>query len=333
MPHAKKLLSTFLLILLVYSWFFLFHKPPTPSPKQVLGTNTDITLFIEPDSGSKPIVDAINGAQKEVLVEVYLLSDKDIIQSLENAKTRGIAVNIMLEEHPFGGGNINPKTKAELSTKNIAVSWSSPNFALTHEKAIIIDNLEAFILSQNLTTSSFTKNREFNVIDKNLEDVNEIRDIFLADWSRQSFVPKDTDLLESPNNSRVVLESLIKGAEKEIDIEVEVIADKEFESLLEEKAKTIPVKLILPTIKQISSNSKAIDELSKNGIEVKTMTKPYVHGKTILVDSLKAYTGSVNLSSQSLDENRELGIILSQSEAINSLQNTFQEDWNNALAN
>src|SRR5260221_14605183 len=149
MPHAKKFLTPLVLILLVYFWFFFLHQRPVATPKQVLGINTNITLFIEPESGNKPILDAINSAQKEILVEVYLLSDKDVISALENAKARGVGVNVILEAHPFGGGNINPKTKTELIAHGIAVSNSSPKFALTHEKAIIIDNVEAFILSQN----------------------------------------------------------------------------------------------------------------------------------------------------------------------------------------
>ena len=330
MSGAKKLISSLVLILLVYSWFFIFHKPSVPTPKQVLGTNTNITLFVEPEAGNKPILDAINNAQKEILVEVYLLSDKDIIASLENARARGVAVNVMLEDHPFGGGNINPKTKEELLSKDIKVAWSNPEFALTHEKAIIIDANTAFILSQNLTAASFTKNREFDVIDKNISDVTEIRNIFLADWSRESFKPTDTDLIESPDNSRVVLEALIRQAKMEIDIEVEVIGDINIINLLKEKAKVIPVKLILPTIKQISSNSKTINELSQNNVQVKTMTNPYVHGKTIIVDNRNAYIGSINFSSQSLDENRELGIILSDENALTMLENTFEHDWSNA---
>src|SRR5260221_3733146 len=235
MSHAKKIITPLVLILLVYFWFFFLHPTAKPSPKQVLGTNTNITLFIEPESGNKPILDAINAAQKEILVEVYLLSDKDVISALENAKARNVAVNVILEQHPFGGGNLNPKTKSELATHGISVNWSSPKFALTHEKSIIIDGSIAFILSQNLTTSSFIKNREFDVIDTNIADVVEIRNIFLSDWNRQSFTPSDTDLLESPDNSRVVLESLINSAQHEIYIEVEVIGDKEIETLLENK--------------------------------------------------------------------------------------------------
>ncbi len=330
MPQIKKVIPTLTLILLVYLWFFFLHPTPKASEKQVLGTNTNLTLFIEPDAGDKPILDAINSAQKEILIEVYLLSDKDVIASLESAKAKGVAVNVMLEEHPFGGGNLNPKTKNELVSKGVAVLWSNPKFALTHEKAIVIDDTIAFILSQNLTASAFTKNREFDVIDKNIDDVNEIRSIFLADWNRENFSPSDTSLLESPVNSRPTLESLISNAQKEIDIEVEVIEDKEIIALLKQKAQILNVNLILPTLAQISSNKKAIDSLVNGGVKVKTMSNPYVHGKTIIADDSKAYVGSVNFSTQSLDSNRELGIIISDSNIVQILQNTFTSDWNNA---
>jgi cardiolipin synthase A/B len=328
----KKILPVILLILLVYIWFFAFHKPPKPTEKQVLGANSNLTLFIEPNAGKKPIVDEINKAEKEIDIEVYLLSDKDIILSLESAKSKGVAVNVILEEHPFGGGNLNPKTRDELVSHGIAVEWSNPDFSLTHEKAIVIDNIEAFILSQNLTASAFTKNREFDILNKDPIDVAEIKSIFLNDWNRKSFSPSNTDLIESPDNSRSVLESLIRTSESEIDIEVEDIGDIEFENLLKEKSMTSKVNLILPTIKQISSNDKAIKNLESANVKVKLMSNPYVHGKIILVDNKKAYVGSINFSTQSMDSNRELGIIVSQNDLIESLQNTFNSDWENAVS-
>lgn len=164
----------------------------------------------------------------------------------------------MLEQHPFGSGNLNPKTKDELVSHGIKVEWTNPIFALTREKAIIIDGSTAFILGQNLTTSSFSKNRELDVIDKDQSEVNEIRNIFLDDWKRQNFNPTDTSLIESPNNSRSVLESLINNSKGKINIEVETIDDEEIISLLINKVQTSTVNLILPTIAQISSNEKAI---------------------------------------------------------------------------
>jgi phosphatidylserine/phosphatidylglycerophosphate/cardiolipin synthase-like enzyme len=51
----------------------------------------------------------------------------------------------------------------------------------------------------------------------------------------------------------------------------------------------------------------------------------------ILVDRSKAYVGSVNLTSASIDENRELGIILSQGDVVNRLYEVFRGDWEKGL--
>ena len=50
----------------------------------------------------------------------------------------------------------------------------------------------------------------------------------------------------------------------------------------------------------------------------------------ILSDDDKAYVGSINFSTQSMDQNRELGIILTQPDDLQILKTTFENDWNRA---
>ena len=47
----------------------------------------------------------------------------------------------------------------------------------------------------------------------------------------------------------------------------------------------------------------------------------------MIVDGKTAFVGSENISSQSLDQNRELGIIVSDAGVLGTLQSTFQKDW------
>lgn len=328
MSLLRKNLLVLVLLLFVYSWYFLSHSIPTQKSISVSGESANVSLSIEPQAGRSVILDEINSAKSEILVEVYLLSDKTIIGALKDAKAKGISVDVMLEEHPFGGGNLNNTTEKELVSAGISVEWSNPAFSLTHEKAIIIDGKKAFILSQNLTSSSFSKNREYDILDTNVKDVEEIRTIFINDWQRKSFTQSSPNLVISPNSSRKTLTSLIQNSTKSIDIEIEDIEDRDIISLLSSKAKTIPVRLIVPTLSQINSNSTALLALQKEGVLIKTLASPYMHAKLILSDNTKAFVGSVNLSTQSLDKNRELGIILSEQEIIKKLSDTFSSDWN-----
>ncbi len=318
------------LLFLVYSWFFATHIVPSKISQPGLPANSDITLFTQPDDGKIPIISEIKNAKKEILIEMYLMSDKDIIKSLEDAKQKGVSVDVMLEEHPFGGGNLNSVAKVELEKYGINFKWTNPEFSLTHEKAIIIDSNKAFILNQNLTASSFSKNREYDILDKDPKDVSQIRNIFIYDWERKEFIPSESHLIISPINSRISLERLINNSNKSIDIETEDINDNEIVSLLSEKAKTRTVRLIAPTILQISSNKNSLTALKQNGVLVKTLSSPYIHAKLVISDNKNAYIGSVNFSSQSMDENRELGIIVSELNIIRSLSSTFQKDWSSA---
>ncbi len=331
MSGSKKIVSTLVLLLLVYVWYFFSYSNSHPQQVIVPPAETNLQLFIEPEAGRAPIIDAIKNAQKEILVEMYLLSDKYVIESLIESRAKGIAVDVMLEEHPFGGGNINTKTKAELESHDIAFKWTNSDFALTHEKAIVIDSSTALILTQNLTTSSFDKNREYNLINKDPKDVMEIKNIFISDWERKDHTPTtDTHLVISPSFSRPAITSLINSAAHEIDIEIESFNDKGIASLLKSVAKNVNIKLIIPPLKEINSNSEVARDLLNSGISVKTLSSPYVHAKLILVDNSKAYVGSINLSAQSMDENREVGMILTQKDIIDSLQSSFSKDWENA---
>ncbi len=328
MPFFKKNILTLIPLLLVYAWFLIFNVVSHPSALQVLGADTNITLFVQPDAGRQPILDAIDNARQEVLVEVYLLSDRQIIEALGNAEGRGVAVNVMLEQHPFGGGNLNNKAEKTLKEYGVAVKWTNPSFSLTHEKVIIIDGREVYILNQNLTAAAFTKNREFNVLDTDPQDVAEARNIFLYDWERKAFDPSATHLVVGPSNSRAALTTLVKSATKTIDIEMEYIEDREIVSLLSDKATNTQIRLLIPTFSQFAVNKDAAKKLVQAGVSVKTLSSPYIHAKMILIDDVKAYVGSINLSTQSMDENRELGIMLSENESIKTLDETFANDWN-----
>ena len=314
----------------VYSIFFVTHLPSKKQTPHIQGAVNNLTLFEQPQNGREPILSAIDLAQQQIDVEVYLLSDKEIIQHLIDAHNRGVVVNVMLEQHPFGGGNVNTKTEKELKDAGVNVEWTSSDFALTHEKTIVIDKSVAFILNQNLTVSSFTKNREFDIITENPDDVLEIETIFVSDWKRESYVSSNPNLVVSPINARSVLTSLLNSAGQTIDIEMEVIEDRDIIQILKEKAKADVIRIIIPDFSEVAANKEEAVVLEQNGVDVKTMGSPYVHAKLVIIDDQKAYVGSVNFTTQSLDRNRELGIIIEQQNIIQTLTNDFANDWERA---
>jgi cardiolipin synthase len=328
----KKHLITIILTFIVYtSYLIFFWHSQQPTTLNIPGAQTNLLLYEQPESKHQPLIDAIKSAEHEILVKMYLLSDKEIIKALIDAREHGVKVMVILEKNPFGGSGLNPKTKKELDNNGVMTQWSNPSFALTHEKTIIIDANKAFILTQNLTTSSFSKNRDYNILDTNPIDVAEIRNIFIADWKRKSFSPPpNTNIIKSPDNSRAAITTLLNNATQTIDIEIEVIADAKLVKLLSKKAKSTTVRLIAPEISQLEANEPALTKLSLAGVQVKTISSPYMHAKMIITDDRKAYIGSINFSTQSMDKNREIGIIITQEDIIQTLSTTFQKDWDTA---
>ena len=88
-------------------------------------------VFIEPGDGRAPLLDEIEAAQHSIDLEVYIVTDDVILQSLEDAQRRGIAVRVILEEHPFGGGGGQEEIFARLESAGIAVRWGNPVFRFT----------------------------------------------------------------------------------------------------------------------------------------------------------------------------------------------------------
>lgn len=180
----------------------------------------NVKLFIEPQAGERVITGAITSAKKSVWVEMYLLTDKKVISALEDTARRHIDVRVMLEDHPYGGGSVSPtETLDKLKAAGIQTKTTNPDFALTHEKGMVIDGTTAYIMTSNFTLTALgagksTLNREYGIIDTNTQDVKNVQDIFTDDWNRTQAKVSSSNLVVSPINSRNTFITLIKSAKK-----------------------------------------------------------------------------------------------------------------------
>ena len=297
-----------------------------------------VQVIVEPDAGEHPITDAITSAKKSVWLEIYLLTDRNVIRALEEAANRGVDVRVMLEPHPFGGGGSPARTMDQLKAAGAKVEASSPSFALTHEKGMIIDGTAAYIMTSNFSRaalggssgSSSFRNREYDVVDTNPQDLQAVSAIFQADWDRTIAQLNDSNLVVSPVNSRNAFTTLISSAHSTLLVEAEEMNDPGIEQALANAAQHgIKVQVILPSPSGSgsSSNSNGIATIKQGGVQVREDPRLYMHAKIIVVDGQKAFVGSENISTQSLDRNRELGILVSDAGVLHTLSQTFQQDW------
>lgn len=291
------------------------------------GAAATLGVFIEPGDGRGPILDEIAAARESIDLEIYIITDEEILEALEAARRRGVGVRVLLEEHPFGGGGGQTAIFERLERAGIAVRWGNPAFRFTHIKTMIIDDAVAIIMNQNLTSSVFTSNRDFGVITNRPDAVRAAAAIFEADWERGP-EPDPGPLVVSPTNARETLLGLIEGADATLDLYAEVVRDPEILAALGAAEKRgVEVRLLL-------SPSSDFDEelamLADMGVEVRLMRSLYVHAKMIMADGERAFIGSQNLSATSLDQNRELGIVVDDPVSLARLGRTFAIDFGTA---
>ena len=316
---------------------------PTPSAcTSACTTGTGLqsgTLFTEPAAGDSPVVQAIKGAQQSVEMEIYLLTEKTVINALEDDANRGINVQVMLEPHPYGSGPVTPQqTMAALSAAGVHTEPTNTQFALTHAKLLIIDGQAAYISTGNFTktalggSSAYSADRDYMIVDTNTTDVQECNAIFTADWARTTPQLADPNLVVSPINARSKLLALIGNAKQKLHLEEEEMQDPQFIQALTTAAQHgVNVQVVLPAS---SSDDQGAQQLTQGGVHVARLQdsaggNPYIHAKIIIADGTLAYVGSVNASTQSMDQNREVGILVANASIIQQLESTFGQDYTN----
>jgi phosphatidylserine/phosphatidylglycerophosphate/cardiolipin synthase-like enzyme len=300
-------------------------------------TAADVTLFTEPDAGVAPIVSAIAGAKSSVDLEIYMLSNPDVISALIAAAARRVKVRVMMEPNPYNPEKpgeplkINRETAEKLKGTGVRYAWTDPQFRFTHSKTMVIDRAVGYIMTLNLTKSGTTRNREFAAIDSDKSDVRDLVRLFESDWSHVAFAPRSKRLVVSPVNAQEKLSALIAGANRSLVVYDEILYDTATQNLLGAKARAgVDVKVLMGDPVTVPDNAVAADRMKRMGVQVKYLTLPVVHAKMIVADSMRGYIGSVNLTTTSLLRNREVGIILSGSTHLDLLTGTFAKDWSKA---
>src|ERR1700744_734559 len=147
------------------------------------------SIIVFPDDTVKSIVDAINSANKTILIKMFLFSDPELLDAVIAAQHRGVKVKVMLNPARRNGEDENEGARAKLEAAGIEVHDSNPCFVITHEKSMVVDGKLAFVKSLNWETKNLTETRDYAIITSHQKEVEEIMLCFDADWHREDFDP------------------------------------------------------------------------------------------------------------------------------------------------
>jgi cardiolipin synthase A/B len=291
------------------------------------------TLFTEPSAGFSPVYDLINGAKTSIDMTMYELEDTTAEHDLAAAEKRGVEVRVILDHRQESD---NSAAYNYLKAGGVGVVWSSSAYYYTHEKCLVIDGSKAVIMTANLTSQYYSTSRDFLVIDTNTKDVSAIVAVFNADYAHKSITPGDgADLVWSPTNSQQRLLALINGATSSLRVYANEMDDMAIENaLISAAGRGVDVQVVGEN--EDGEYDSAYTTLTKAGVHISYYSSPtgfYIHGKAIEADygksDAKVFIGSENLSNTSLNENRELGLIISVPAILSSIETTFASDFKN----
>ncbi len=295
--------------------------------------------------GLRPVADAIASAHTSIKMIMFHLSEKSIIASLIAARARGVDVRLILDAKNLESRS-SAKIVSELKSAGVVVTPSSPEFSITHAKAMVIDDRQAVIMSLNLTTL-FEKTRDYALTTDDPAIVKEFLTVFDADVGNAAARTKNTppltcpSLLWSPVNSESRLVALIDSAKSTIVSSTENLGDKAIDRALANAAnRGVKVRILAPLCDLNPNpllNVPVVRELDDEHVDARLMPAPatrelpYIHAKMMIVDGARAYVGSINFSENSTRHARELGILFDDKNAIAQIGGAFESDWSKAI--
>ncbi|MES2217872.1 MAG: phospholipase D-like domain-containing protein [Pseudomonadota bacterium] len=287
----------------------------------------DETLIVEPDMGRAPILAAIKQAQSSVDLVMYGLTDNSFINALITAQSQHKNVRILLQHYPYQSTDENLKAIQELQAANMALRWPDDKFKLTHQKTFLFDGHSALVLTFNLTHSSFTKERNFGLLITDPGLVEKIQQVFNADWQHNAVNIHDPDLVFSPDASREQLLDLIDAAHASIKIYAEGLSDYQIVGALAKAARRGVDVAILTSTFHDKKPGKQFAYLTRAGVKINFSKNYIIHAKVMIIDDDRALLGSINFTRQSINNNRELSVIIHDQKIIHQLTHTFNSDW------
>lgn len=271
------------------------------------------------------IVELINNAENEIFLEVYMLTEKRIQESLIKAHNRWIELKIILEKDPYMAYSINDKAYNKLEKAWIDIIWSSKNnYSFNHSKILIIDDL-SIISTGNFSYSTFTKNRDFFIFTEDLNTKNKLKENFYNDYNSTKINIFDNNLIFSPNSSRIKFEKLFDEAERNIKMYFQYLKDDELVNKLIniKKEKNISIEIIIPDTATEDENT---IKLKNAWINILVLPKYKMHAKAILVDEKYLFIWSINFSTYSIDRNREVWILIKNKNIIDDFLDIYSQD-------
>lgn len=294
-------------------------------------------LVVLPDDSARPILQAIDNAEKSLRIKMFVFSDPVLMQSVTQARKRGVNVRVMLNPTRRSGEKENDESRKMLTDAGVDVIDSNPAFDLTHEKSMVVDDHTAFIQSLNWQTKNITETRDYAVVTSHKHEVDEVVECFDADWKRGEFTPGEhSHLIWCIGNGRHRIAQFIDEAKHSLWLQNERYQDPVIiERLVRANRRGVKVHVMVRPPHKLKKEKliegvgglRIMDDV---GIKVHKLKGLKLHAKLLYADGTRAIVGSINLAPGSFDSRRELAIEVRDDHIMDRLHGVVHADWENS---
>lgn len=306
---------------------------------------THINLYILPDEGRKIYLEAFNSAEKTIDIMAYKFTDMQLTAALKKACKRGVKVRVLSESNTYIHSRTSSKKVSLESIEKFGAQlfYTPKTIKQIHGKLIIIDKKIAMISTGNFDQESFDgikgkepAARDFFITTSEPNVVKNLQDIFNKDINEKK-IKSNIDykpLIIGPCHQRQKFLDLINNSNKSIKIYQQSLQDKQIVNALIKACKRgIKVNILMqpfPFGNKYDPNIPNQKLISKAGGTIYLSQDLYIHAKVMIIDegekSAIMYLGSCNFYKPSIDNSREIGILILDKTSISYLNSIFDFD-------
>ena len=301
--------------------------------------------FPESDNSVTPLYEFVNSAQKTIDMTMYEMQDTTFTADLVAACNRGVRVRVIFSSS-IASSSATAYSALNSAGSNCSAVDSNSQFVNTHQKTITIDGAlptaQTAIMSLNLQSQYYSTTRDFALIENDPVDIAAIEATFNQDYAAGgtksltefNYQPgAGDDLIWSPTTATTDMLAIINNATKTLLVENEEMSASNIVSALEAACRRgVTVHIAMVNDSSYASDFAAL-QAAGCGVNVwpDTQTGFYIHAKAVIADyglpTQSVYMGSINYSTASMTENRELGMYISDPASIQFLNATMAGDY------
>ncbi len=220
-------------------------------------------------------------------------------------------------------------------------------FSYSHQKSIVFDNTTLALMTANMNPP-YKGIRDFALITNDPQDVAAVEDTFQQDFTytsanqtteRYYSTKPGNDLIWSPTSAQPNMLAVINNATTSVTVENEELSASSIISALSAlPGRGVACNVIMTYTPSSSASTlkTSLNTLVGAGCNVRyypdQVAYIYIHAKVTLADygtpAATAYMGSINFTTASMLNNRELGTILTDPTILSGLNTALSADFN-----